>query len=152
MKTKTTWGMLLLMAAIMVIIGCSRKQEDEIDNSAASDNVLITETGEVVKLEPIPTPIPTSLKNNMEKENMQLSQEEDVAPTPAIELDVPVHEQVITEEDQTEPEGKGLQLVFLGDSIFDNNRDGTGIPYLTAAQCDADVFNLAIGGSSASLD
>ena len=154
-KTKTAWGIVLLMAAIMVIIGCARKQADETGDNVSSDNVLITETGEVVKLEPIPTPAPTSSKSNMEnmeKENMQLPKTEQTAPTPAIELDVPVHEQVITEEDQIEPEGKGLQLVFLGDSIFDNNRDGTGIPYLTASQCDADVFNLAIGGSSASLD
>ena len=60
-------------------------------------------------------------------------------------------EQIITEEDQTEPMGSDLQLVFLGDSIFDSNRDGTGIPYLTSVQCDADVFNLAIGGTCAAL-
>ena len=60
-------------------------------------------------------------------------------------------EQIITEDDQTEPTGSDLQLVFLGDSIFDSNRDGTGIPYLTSVQCDADVFNLAIGGTCAAL-
>ncbi len=120
-KTKTAWGIVLLMAAIMVIIGCARKQADETGDNVSSDNVLITETGEVVKLEPIPTPAPTSSKSNMEnmeKENMQLPKTEQTAPTPAIELDVPVHEQVITEEDQIEPEGKGLQLVFFGGQYF----------------------------------
>lgn len=151
-KIKTAWGAVLFIVAIAAIIGCSRKQADETGDNVSSDNVLITETGEVVKLEPIPTPIPTALKKNMEKENIQLPEAEETAPTPAIELDVPVHEQVITEEDQIEPQGKGLQLVFLGDSIFDNNRDGTGIPYLTAVQCDADVFNLAIGGTCATIE
>ena len=116
-KAKTAWGIFLFMAAIMVIVGCARKQADETGDNVSSDNVLITETGEVVKLEPIPTPVPTSMKENMEKENMQLPVTEETAPTPAIELDVPVYEQVITEEDQIEPAGKGLQLVFLGDSI-----------------------------------
>ena len=67
-------------------------------------------------------------------------------------LTEPVQEQVITEEDQTEPAGNELQLVFLGDSIFDNNRDGTGIPYLTSVQCEADVYNLAIAGTSATIE
>ena len=58
---------------------------------------------------------------------------------------------MITEEDQVEPQGNDLQLVFLGDSIFDSNRDGTGIPYLTAVQCNADVYNLAIGGTTATI-
>ena len=76
----------------------------------------------------------------------------DTVPTPVIEVDIPVQEQVITEEDQIEPQGHSLQLVFLGDSIFDNNRDGSGVPYLTAKQCNADVYNLAIGGTSASIE
>lgn len=139
----------LIILMVMVIIGCSKQQNEEIGDNVSSDNILITETGEVLEKE---TPTPTFLERDMEKENMQLPEVEEVAPTPAIELDVPVPEQVITEEDQIEPKGKDLQIVFLGDSIFDNNRDGTGIPYLTASQCDADVFNLAIGGSSASLD
>ena len=40
----------------------------------------------------------------------------------------------------------------MGDSIFDADRDGTGVPYLTAVQCNADVYNLAIGGTSASIE
>ena len=45
-----------------------------------------------------------------------------------------------------------MQLVFLGDSIFYNSRDGSGVPYLTSVQCEADVYNLAIGGTSASIE
>ena len=82
-----------------------------------------------------PTPAPT-------EEPIQINEDDIVFPE---------HEQVITEEDQVEPQGNDLQLVFLGDSIFDSNRDGTGIPYLTAVQCNADVYNLAIGGTTATI-
>ena len=85
--------------------------------------------------------------------------EEDASPSPSEEIieinpdDIafPEHDQVVTEEDQTDPQGNELQLVFLGDSIFDNNRDGTGIPYLTGVQCSADVYNLAIAGTTATI-
>lgn len=62
-------------------------------------------------------------------------------------------ENVETLEDElTEIKENKLQLVFLGDSIFDMARDGTGVPYLTAEACnDANLYNLAIGGTSAAL-
>lgn len=150
MKTKKIIaGILIAVILIASVMGCNKKHTEDEGSRASADNILITETGEVLEKE---TQKPISPEKNMEKENMQLSEAEEAEPTPAIEIDIPEDRQVITEEDQVEPEGKGLQLVFLGDSIFDNNRDGTGIPYLTSVQCDADVFNLAVGGSSASLD
>ena len=53
-------------------------------------------------------------------------------------------------EDEKREEDK-LQLVFLGDSIFDMARDGTGVPYLTSKALNARCFNLAIGGTCAAL-
>ena len=53
-------------------------------------------------------------------------------------------------EDGDREEDK-LQLVFLGDSIFDMARDGTGVPYLTSKALDAKCYNLAIGGTCAAL-
>ncbi len=45
-----------------------------------------------------------------------------------------------------------LQVVFLGDSIFDFHReDGTAVPALVGQKLDANVINLAIGGLSASI-
>ncbi len=154
---KITAGILALAMAAGVLTGCRQTQTEEMDDKVLSNNILITETGEVLErpteeptIAPQKEPVPT--EKEVLEENIIAPKMEGEAPTPAVELDIPSPEQVITEEDQIEPEGKGLQLVFLGDSIFDNNRDGTGIPYLTAVQCDADVFNLAIGGSSASLE
>lgn len=138
----------------LLVSGCGRqyvKQEDHL----ADENIIITETGEIVEkptpesivAEATPTPVEEEQKATA---TPVISQQE--APTPVIDVDIPVQEQVITEEDQTEPQGHNLQLVFLGDSIFDNNRDGTGVPFLTAQKCDADFYNLAIGGTSASIE
>lgn len=161
-----------IMAAVMVI-GCGRKDAQTMpDENTSGDNIVITETGEILEKEDI------SRVENMETENQQAkaenadvqdipepesepTAERDTESAPAqeegvdlsnIKLKEPEQEQVITEEDQTEPTGRELQIVFLGDSIFDNNRDGTGIPYLTSVQCQADAYNLAIGGTSASIE
>ena len=74
---------------------------------------------------------------------------------------------VLSPEDLQEPEIAGqqvteeipsrdgavnkLQIVFLGDSILDGYRNETGIAYLTGMYCDADVYNLAMGGTTAAL-
>lgn len=151
-KIMRVWaGTLSLLLMISLMAGCSKKQEQMADDGVLSNNILITETGDVME-RPTVEPTQEHMVNEADLVEENLESQKEEAPTPAIELDVPVPEQVITEEDQTEPRGRGLQLVFLGDSIFDNSRDGTGIPYLTAVQCDADVFNLAIGGTSASLE
>lgn len=150
-------GICILSAVIFataVLTGCSRPAETGDHDKLLSDNIIITETGEVIQKEPEPTEKPVDL----DKTGAQVQQaqaEEYSGPeiiTPEIQLTEPEQEQVITEEDQTEPTDSELQIVFLGDSIFDNNRDGTGVPYLTAVQCNADVYNLAIGGTSATLE
>lgn len=148
----------LFLTALMVgllISGCSRQSVKQEGDSAATENIVITETGEIIE-QPTPqkivaekTPAPVDSGQGATPTPF-ISQQE--APTPVIDIDIPVQEQVITEEDQTEPRGHSLQLVFLGDSIFDNNRDGTGVPFLTAEKCDADFYNLAIGGTSASIE
>lgn len=141
---------LMIMAVIAFnLLGCDAKAEmKENDDNALADNVIITETGEVLEKQQ-----PESAKAPSSEETA----EPEVTASPEIiyadvELTEPEQEQVITEEDQIVPTGSELQIVFLGDSIFDNNRDGTGVPYLTSVQCEADVYNLAIGGTSASAE
>ena len=151
------WKKIQLVTVViagLLLTGCSSRyaQEEEPDN-VVSENVVITETGEVIEkpvLQEAPvrkTPSPTPAENRTKTPAAEHAQ-----PTPVIDVDIPVQEQVITQEDQAEPHGYNLQLVFLGDSIFDNNRDGSGVPYLTAKQCEADVYNLAIGGTCASIE
>lgn len=151
-------GIRMLSAVVLtatILTGCSRPAKEEDNGRVLSDNIIITETGEVIQKDSAPTKEPADSGNReaevQEQANAEMNTEIEII-TPEIELTEPEQEQVITEEDQTEPTGSGLQIVFLGDSIFDNNRDGTGIPYLTAVQCEADVYNLAIGGTSASIE
>lgn len=151
----------ILIGAVL-IAGCGRSTKEEMNpaDDNLAENVILTETGEVVEKEEViepdtvgvkeetaetkPTPIPISVEPEIAEGVIPIK--------PSIELSEPQKEQIITEEDQVEPTSNEMQLVFLGDSIFDFNRDGTGVPYLTALQCEADVYNLAIGGTSAAIE
>ena len=107
----------------------------------------------------------TQSEEMVSEEEDNLSTTEDLKeeePVEEIELDwgeVEVDETVLTtdghkevkEDEKMMDEEDHLQLVFLGDSIFDMARDGTGVPYLTAEALDASCYNLAIGGTCAAL-
>ena len=119
--------LVMALIATMVMSGCGQKTDSEEKNEdSLSENIVITETGEILEKEE-PTTVDPEL------------------------LVEPEQEQIINEANPTGPQGKNLQLVFLGDSILDNNRDETGIPYRTAIQCEADFYNLAIGGTCAAV-
>ncbi len=81
---------------------------------------------------------------------------EDITVVDVDELNEPDNPQEATSsasaDDQiTNKNGGNIQVVFLGDSQLDNFRDDTGIAYLVAQYCDANVYNLAMGGTAASL-
>lgn len=44
-----------------------------------------------------------------------------------------------------------MQIVFMGDSILDSDRDYAGVAGLIAESCNADVYNMSIGGTTAAL-
>lgn len=145
-----------ILLTVAMLVGCSQSAgEGKVKDEKLSSNIIITETGEVIKREETVKsnePIDMETENEVEGDKTQAvsdKQRKRANIFPEIEISEP--EQIITQEDQTVPTGSDLQLVFLGDSIFDSNRDGTGIPYLTAKQCDADVFNLSVGGTCAAL-
>lgn len=155
----------IVMITIFVWIalsGCgnliSEKQNDTQDDYL-QENVILTETGEVIEEEASATPMPESTEASATTVPSTVTplistEKGDVGEVmkPAVELKEPEQEQVIAGEEHVVPNAGQMQLVFLGDSIFDNNRDGTGVPYLTASQCDAVVYNLAIGGTSATVE
>lgn len=132
----------ILLIAALTILGCGNSMAEN-NQEYLEENVIITETGEILEKEAQPTEEPVGEDS--------ATAESEITET-KVEITIPEQEQVIAEEDQVEPSGNELQIVFLGDSIFDNNRDGTGVPYLTSKQCNADVYNLAIGGTSASIE
>ncbi|MCH5253540.1 MAG: SGNH/GDSL hydrolase family protein [Lachnospiraceae bacterium] len=56
------------------------------------------------------------------------------------------------QQDETE-EGKkyDMQIVIMGDSILDSVRDSDGVASLIGENCNADVYNMSIGGTTAAL-
>lgn len=83
----------------------------------------------------------------------EMGEEPNVEPEPEVtqvsaeETDSSVSVSENSEDDRT----YDMQIVFMGDSILDNNRDETGVPYLVGQECNAKVYNMAIGGSTAAL-
>lgn len=158
--------LLAAMLSLGVLTGCGRLIPEESKNDRiASENVILTEQGEVLEKENgnsvaekeaiLAEPLKEPVQNETGKvpaENSGETEKPEATASPTPIIIEPEQEQIITEEDQIEPTERALQLVFLGDSIFDNNRDGTGIPYLTSVQCEADVYNLAIAGTSATIE
>lgn len=139
---------LTLLLIVATMVGCTVNESEKENTDLSSENVIITETGEVlIKEQPTEKPATTQTP-----ESELMGELPTPAVVPEVEISEPEQEQVITEEDQISSNGSELQIVFLGDSIFDNNRDGTGIPYLTSVQCDADCYNLAIGGTCAAIE
>jgi len=52
---------------------------------------------------------------------------------------------------EEEKENPDMQIVFLGDSILDNDREYDGVAYLISKECNAKVYNLSMGGTTAAL-
>lgn len=58
------------------------------------------------------------------------------------------------EADEDLPEEDGdydMQIVILGDSIMDNDRSESGVAAIIGEQCNAKVYNMAMGGTTAAL-
>ncbi|MCI9372176.1 MAG: hypothetical protein HFI52_02080 [Lachnospiraceae bacterium] len=50
-----------------------------------------------------------------------------------------------------EEDEKDIQIVFMGDSILDSTREYDGVAYLISQNCNAKVYNLSMGGTTAAL-
>lgn len=150
--------MIIGSLASAFLAGCGKKAEEAPNENVLADNIIITETGEVLPKQEVNPELnlEEGLKRDQDterqKRNVIVTVQAEDGSMKEVELKEPGYEQVSMENDQIKPEESKLQLVFLGDSIFDRNRDGSGIPYLTAKQCDAGLYNLAIGGTSASIE
>lgn len=52
---------------------------------------------------------------------------------------------------QEEEDKYDMQIVFMGDSILDSTREYDGIAYLISKSCNAKVYNMSMGGTTAAL-
>lgn len=144
-KTKKFYlAPLFLVLSLLMVMGCGRAEDAPAGEDTAGDAIVIDKIPQATQ------------EMNIENEAAQVSQPESVSEN---EVTVDAEELVEPEIEQPEaaadiPETKEenkLQIVFLGDSILDGHRDDTGIAYLTGVYCNANVYNLAIGGTTAAL-
>lgn len=86
-------------------------------------------------------------------------QEPDKTLTNTEQADTPVPEQQESAQ-QTIPENEpeevdereyDMQIVFMGDSILDSDRENHGVASLISDGCNAKVYNMAMGGTTAAL-
>lgn len=136
-----------------LLIGCGKGREENLpEEDAAGNAVVISETTQPAKAtEEMNQENETAQKQQPKQDETADKQPEEVVVNPE-ELQEPEIVQTSSEEEMQEPEtDQSLQIVFLGDSILDGYRDGTGIAYLTGVGCNAKVYNLAMGGTTAAL-
>lgn len=149
MRKKIYLGIWLILA-VGLLAGCgSRAEENTAEGEDAAGGQIVQNTRSTPEMD----------KETEENRKPETEENE--------KAEADMSEQVILNpEDLNEPEIGGqevtdaiperhavnkLQIVFLGDSILDGYRNETGIAHLTGEYCDADVYNLAMGGTTAAL-
>lgn len=140
-------AVLILSAALLMGCGKNTGEENAPGENASGDAIVVPEESH--------NEIPQATDEmNKENESAQASapeQPEDIVVDPEQLQEPELEPQEAVEPVPEQPAENRLQIVFLGDSILDGYRDETGIVYLTGVQCDADVYNLAMGGTTAAL-
>lgn len=145
MKKLNVIAVLILSAALLTGCGKSIEEENAPGENTSGDAIVIPEESS--------HKIPQATDEmNMENESAQAAGPEEETVVDPEQLQEPeIDSQEVTEVIPEQPVQNRLQIVFLGDSILDGYRNETGIAYLTGVQCDADVYNLAMGGTTAAL-
>lgn len=136
-----------------LFMGCGKgKDENALEEDTAGSAIVINETPQPAKAtEEMNQENETAQKQQPAQDETAGQQGEEVVVNPE-ELQEPEIVHTTPQEEAQEPEAEqSLQIVFLGDSILDGYRDGTGIAYLTGVGCNAKVYNLAMGGTTAAL-
>ncbi|MCM1251902.1 MAG: SGNH/GDSL hydrolase family protein [Clostridium sp.] len=89
----------------------------------------------------VTTPQESSFMNTVEKTAKETEQKQE--------------EQSAQSEEQTAPANDGkeydMQIVFMGDSLLDHVREYDGIAALISDACNANVYNMSMGGTTAAL-
>ena len=155
----------VMMLAVRMLTGCGQTAS-QTDNTVVlpqingeARNVIITESGQIFDADTgeeiiLNTPQPSAEAAGQEvaEASPQPSEEPEIAVVQDAEVVVPHPEQSVSHVDTEKLGDDKLNIVFLGDSIIDNHRDETGIAYLTGVACNANVYNMAIAGTSATIE
>ncbi len=148
MEKLKVMSVIILAAAVLAGCGKGAAVESSPREDASGDAIVIEEKS--------PGGIPAATEEmNKENESAQTIEpeppEEEAVVDPEQLQEPEIEPQEVTETVPEQPAVNRLQIVFLGDSILDGYRNETGIAYLTGVYCDADVYNLAMGGTTAAL-
>ena len=149
-------SIIAVIAALGIMIACAgctgnpESVEDEVTQA-------LTDNNDRPEPEPIPDPEPEPDPEPAPEHVDVIDPDESVMTESALDADIV--EMVTSEADDqgneetaaTKSEPDTLQIVFLGDSIFDSVRDETGIAHIVGEELEADIYNLSIGGTSAAL-
>ena len=153
------------MLAVLMLTSCGQTAS-QTDNTVVlpqingeARTVIITESGQIFDADTgeeiiLNTPQPSAEAAGQEvaEASPQPSEEPEIAVVQDAEVVVPHPEQSVSHVDTEKLGDDKLNIVFLGDSIIDNHRDETGIAYLTGVACNANVYNMAIAGTSATIE
>ena len=147
--------MMALILSAVLMIGCGKERTEESQEGSKEESQVETDaSGDAIVINDIPQ---ATEEMNQENSTAQAAEPEPEPPAEELvvdpeELQEPeIAQQEITEVIPEVPAQNRLQIVFLGDSILDGYRNETGIAYLTGVYRDADVYNLAMGGTTAAL-
>lgn len=142
---------ILTVFTMLLMVGCGKgTEENPVEGEDAAGNAVVQS----------PQSTPEMDEENERNQKPEHTEEEQGGGTDSQaqiilapeDLNEPeIEEQEVTEEIPGRDGESKLQIVFLGDSILDGYRNETGIAYLTGVYCDADVYNLAMGGTTAAL-
>ncbi len=145
------WSRLLLLLCILCVMGCGTGDQAA-DGADANGNAIVinedTDPGQ--KTEPAEKEGKPEIPETPETKE-ETRAEEEIVVDPAQLNEPEITQQEMTETLPEQHDTNRLQIVFLGDSILDGYRNETGIAYLTGVRCNADVYNLAMGGTTAAL-
>ena len=134
---------LALLVALLITTGCGNGVKEPVTEGETSGDAIIIQ--EIPKA----TEEMNEENKNAQKETPPPEETVIVPPEELIEPEIEEHE--VTEVLPEPSEENRMQIVFLGDSILDGYRNETGIPYITGLLCNADVYNMAMGGTTAAL-
>lgn len=138
---------LLTALTVLLLAGCGNQAEENmVPEEDIAGNAIAQNTQSTPEME----------MENEKHQKPAKPEEETTEPEQIILSPEDLYEPEIAEQEMTEeiPESHAvnkLQIVFLGDSILDGYRNETGISYLTGVYCNADTYNLAMGGTTAAL-
>lgn len=146
-KNAVTKILAVMLVLAMMLAGCGQ---------SADSSQLVDLQARIAELEEENNDLRQRLSKyeTVETESQTLTEQTgDIPEETLIQLPVETEDVAVSDnnvEEEPQDEGK-MQIVVFGDSIWDGSRDDSGIAAQVANYMNADVYNCAIGGTTAAL-